>query len=376
MNDKNNPKITIEGYDDKGYYVQAANFLPEITVVGSKYRNRSEIPLQITYVQGFPEATNTKRDYNPEAGYLERVYPEFELLTGLRGFNLLPNKSEKLGRFLVNEKINAPEINYLPNKIKLKTNPSSSLEYYDIDYNIQKQANNLINNAKQFYQSQNYRERLNKAYLATKDRRFENNFIPSQMVGTLDGNLSILIDNQMEDLGLTSWNKFLNKPIIKINKKAHGNIGSFIDETLNHEIAHASGKGTIGKFIANDYNKQIINLKSPQDIAKNFNIQDFDTLTKYMNHEVYPTKIEEIRSRAYSILHNIKRFNKSIDDYLESPIAKYDDQLQELLGIMNPEDVKHFLKNFLSMSSITYTGLQTNSNKQGGILGINNIIGV
>lgn len=79
-----NPRITAEGYDDKGYYVRAMNSLPEITVVGSKRRQQSERPIQYSYVQGYPEASVMTTDYNVGAGALERVYPEFEILTGTK----------------------------------------------------------------------------------------------------------------------------------------------------------------------------------------------------------------------------------------------------------------------------------------------------
>ena len=79
-----NPRITAEGYDDKGYYAQAMNPLPEVTVVGSKTRSRSERPIQLTYVIGLPGTATWTTDYNPGAGALEIVSPEFEILTGAK----------------------------------------------------------------------------------------------------------------------------------------------------------------------------------------------------------------------------------------------------------------------------------------------------
>lgn len=87
------PRITAEGYDDKGYYARAMNPMPEITVVGSKTRARSERPMQFTYVNGYPEATTWTTDYNPGAGALEIVNPEFDLLTGVRSLPKLAFKS-------------------------------------------------------------------------------------------------------------------------------------------------------------------------------------------------------------------------------------------------------------------------------------------
>ena len=100
------PRITAEGYDDKGYYAQAMNSLPEVTVVGSKTRARSELPMQFTYVNGYPETTSITTDYNVGAGALERVYPEFEILTGAK---LLSNSL--LSNPLTNElKFNNPPL--------------------------------------------------------------------------------------------------------------------------------------------------------------------------------------------------------------------------------------------------------------------------
>ena len=100
------PRITAEGYDDKGYYAQAMNSLPEVTVVGSKTRARSELPMQFTYVNGYPEATTITTDYNVGAGALEGVYPEFEILTGAK---LLSNSL--LSNSLTNElKFNNPPL--------------------------------------------------------------------------------------------------------------------------------------------------------------------------------------------------------------------------------------------------------------------------
>ena len=129
------PRITAEGYDDKGYYAQAMNPLPEVTVVGSKTRSRSEIPIQFTYVNGYPEATAVTTDYNVAAGALERVYPEFDLLLGARAIKMLPTKAEKLGRFLANERIGQPVTpplspatsTYVPNKNHAKT----SLKFFE-----------------------------------------------------------------------------------------------------------------------------------------------------------------------------------------------------------------------------------------------------
>ena len=100
------PRITAEGYDDKGYVAIATNSMPEITVIGSKIRSRSERPIQYTYVNGYPEATTITTDYNVGAGALERVYPEFEILTGAK---LLSNSL--LSNSLTNElKFNNPPL--------------------------------------------------------------------------------------------------------------------------------------------------------------------------------------------------------------------------------------------------------------------------
>lgn len=100
------PRITAEGYDDKGHYVQAMNPLPEVTVVGSKTRTRSERPIQFTYVNGYPEASTITTDYNVGAGALEIVSPEFEILTGAK---LLSNSL--LSNSLTNElKFNNPPL--------------------------------------------------------------------------------------------------------------------------------------------------------------------------------------------------------------------------------------------------------------------------
>lgn len=79
-----NPNITGEGYDDKGYYAQAMNQLPEIQVYGNKNIDKSEISRTHTDVPYY----NYRFDninIQPGRGALEIVSPEFDLISGVRG---------------------------------------------------------------------------------------------------------------------------------------------------------------------------------------------------------------------------------------------------------------------------------------------------
>ena len=78
-----NPKITAEGYDDKGYYVQAMNPMPEVVVYGP-YNKHSEIQRGYTIVKDFPEATYNWSKTTSGNGALELIHPEFEILTGAK----------------------------------------------------------------------------------------------------------------------------------------------------------------------------------------------------------------------------------------------------------------------------------------------------
>lgn len=65
---------------------------------------------------------------------------------------------------------------------------------------------------------------------------------------------------------------------------------------------------------------------------------------------------QEKRARAYSVLQQIKNKGVSIDDFVDSYtnngkiVKKAPDQLKQLGYVLSPENIKKYLKNFLSIS--------------------------
>ena len=361
--------------------------LPQVTVTGNKNAGK-RLPMQVpkgSYdrFKTLGEIGKTVGGFIPVAGEMIDTY---DLVTDIKnkdwtntairvGGYLMPNILEKglsFGKNIYNAyKISKRIDNVTSGLVKNKQHHLPSYTLYQeptrllmqsvYDDELNKFAKASVDDIKKFYWSDDYRKRLDNAYRITGDKRFDNNFIPSQMVSTLD-NVLVTADNEMESLGITGWDKISNRPTIRINKDIHYKNGYSIRETMDHEVAHASGKGTVSKIRVNDFNKSIINLKPATEIASEFNVQNFDELTKYMNHEMYDTDVEELRSRAYSVLQNAKWLGKEIDDYVDDAPMK-DDQLEDLLRVMPKESVKHFIKNFLSGAGIVYTGANTFKNK-------------
>lgn len=74
---------------------------------------------------------------------------------------------------------------------------------------------------------------------------------------------------------------------------------------------------------------------------------------------------QEKRARAYSVLQQIKNKGVSIDDFVDSytnngKIAKYaPEQLREIGEILTPDNIKKYLRNFLSIGApIEIVGLK------------------
>ena len=361
--------------------------LPEVTITGNKNAGK-RLPMQVpegSYerFKTLGEISKTVGGFLPVAGEMIDTY---DLATDIKnkdwtntairvGGYLMPNVLEKglsfgkniYNAYKISKRIDNATSGLVKNKhphlpsYTLYQDPTRLLMQSVYDDELNKFAKASVNDIKKFYWSDDYRKRLDNAYRITGDKRFDNNFIPSQMVSTLD-NVLVTADNEMKSLGITGWDKISNRPTIRINKDIHHKNGYSIRETMDHEVAHASGKGTTSKIHANDFNKSIINLKPATEIASEFNVQNFDELVKYMNHEMYDTDVEELRSRAYSVLQNAKWLGKEIDDYVDN-IPMKDDQLEDLLRVMPKESVKHFIKNFLSGAGIVYTGANTFKNK-------------
>lgn len=136
-----------------------------------------------------------------------------------------------------------------------------------------------------------------------------------------------------------------------------------IRETLDHEISHwATGnaevndvdnvllpsfifkKGTKNIGDVMRYNESIV----PNIPYKNSVLSDIDSY-------YYLTDPQEKRARAYSVLQQIKNEGMSIDDFIDSYtsngkiIKKASHQLRQLGYIMTPDNIKKYLRNFLSV---------------------------
>lgn len=235
-----------------------------------------------------------------------------------------------------------------------------------------------------FINSKDYQSRLRKAGL--EDHWSYMKKLTKQRIkdGHFPGIVKNVIDNNPNILGQSDVNKYLSKekfPYIKSNP----NYGIILKENLypediftviNHEVAHfATGNRNINgaidvtSFLPNwrklnaesigdimKYNENIVPNISWEEKLKSFpKTTPIDDITKAEENYSYLTIPQEKRARAYSILQQAKEKNMSTDDFVDAytrngKIVPYaPDELQDMGSILTLDNLKKYLRNFLSV---------------------------
>lgn len=138
---------------------------------------------------------------------------------------------------------------------------------------------------------------------------------------------------------------------------------SEIQETLDHEIAHWAtgnagiydeGNMIIPPFIFRKGTKNIGDImRYNESIVPNI---PYKNSVLKIDDYYYLITPQEKRARAYSVLQQIKNKGVSIDDFVDSYtnngkiVKKAPDQLKQLGYVLSPENIKKYIKNFLSIS--------------------------
>lgn len=235
-----------------------------------------------------------------------------------------------------------------------------------INYRTVEAINNASQRLQSIYNSPEYYENLQRAYQKTGDKSFANSYIPSSLTNNLKAGIEITSDKNFNMYGETLFNSTSKRPVISVKT---GLSQKDLDETALHEVAHASLKGgnasKVWTMNIEPYLKSVIELRKPKEIVKNFGLGDFDfkRLGNLMNFKEYATDINEIRSRMFSLIDQSKRsgmrFNDFIDKHSFSNVPSYShgklnapQELEDLLKIMTPEEIKKLSKYILGVSLI------------------------
>lgn len=236
-----------------------------------------------------------------------------------------------------------------------------------------------------FINSEDYQQRLQRAGL--EDHWNYMKKLTKQRIknGHFPGIVKKIVNNNPNILGLSDVNIRLPKkefPYIKSNP----NYGITLKEdlypediftTINHEVAHfATGNRNIDgaidvtSFLPNwrklnaesigdimKYNESIVPNISWEEKLKSFpKTTSIDYITKAEERYRYLTIPQEKRARAYSILQQAKKKNMSTDAFVDAytedgeivPYAPY--ELQDMGSILTLDNLKKYLRNFLSVS--------------------------
>lgn len=277
----------------------------------------------------------------------------------------------KAGNNWARAKILSKEINNLIPKPSIKHNPSiywtnNTPKEDAINYKTAEAINNASQRLQNIYNSPEYYENLQRAYQKTNNKRFINSYIPNTLSENLKMGVEITPDKNFSYYGETFFDKVNRRPIISLRK---GLSQKDLVETALHEVAHASLKGgNASKVWIQDiqpYLESVIQLRKPIELAKNFRLNDFDFegLRDLMNFKNYATDINEVRSRMFSLIDQSKRskmkFNDFIDKHSYTNIPSYSygkpdapQELDDLLKIMTPDEIKRLSKYILGVSLI------------------------
>lgn len=214
-----------------------------------------------------------------------------------------------------------------------------------------------------FINSNDYAERLKRAGLeAHRDYMID---LTKQQIGNINyfpGSVATTIEHEPDIFGVSysvSGPSPYNKVVVK-----KGLSPDDFKSTLNHEIAHYATNGAdvsntepIGDIMR--YNENIVPNIEWDDILKTYDpkttsLADInDAYKKYL----YLTDPQEKRARAYSILQQAKDEGLSTDAFVDSYTknGKISEdtpyQLRQMGKILTIENLKKYLKNFLSTSA-------------------------
>lgn len=238
-----------------------------------------------------------------------------------------------------------------------------------INYRTAESINSASQRLQNIYNSPEYYENLQRAYQKTGNKSFANSYIPNSLIDNLKAGIEITPDKNFNMYGETLFNLTSRRPIISIRARLPQ---KDLNETALHEVAHASLKGgnasKVWTMNIEPYLRSIIELRKPKEIVKNFGLGDFDfkRLGNLMNFKEYATDVNEIRSRMFSLIDQSKRsgmrFNDFIDKHSFSNVPSYSygklnapQELEDLLKIMTPEEIKKLSKYILGVSLIPKT---------------------
>ena len=239
-----------------------------------------------------------------------------------------------------------------------------------------------------FINSEDYQSRLQRAGL--KDHWSYMKKLTKQRIkdGHFPGIVKKIIDNDPYILGQSDVREFISLPkeIISTYTLPNPNYGIILKEklypediftTINHELAHfATGNRNIDgaidvtSFLPNwrklnaesigdimKYNENIVPNISWEEKLKQFpKTTSIDKITEEEERYRYLIDPQEKRARAYSLLQQAKEKNMSTDDFVDAytrngKIAPYaPDELQDMANILTLDNLKKYLRNFLSVS--------------------------
>ena len=218
-----------------------------------------------------------------------------------------------------------------------------------------------------FINSEDYQSRLQRAGL--KDHwSYMKNLTDREVNRSyyFPGYVEKVIDNNPRIQGQSN-------PFIGITLK-EGLKSTNIFPTLNHEISHWATKGVGTNRLMNwfssslfkenvvpvgdimRYNEGIVPNKSWRKVAEQ--IKQGDKVVQNKKEYGYLTESQEKRARAYSILQQARDSGMSIDEFIDfyttdkGNIAKYAPvQLRQMGAILTTENLKKYLRNFLSIAT-------------------------
>lgn len=226
-----------------------------------------------------------------------------------------------------------------------------------------------------FINSEDYQQRLQRAGLEDHWNYMKN--LTDERVNRKDyfpGTIKEIVNNDPRNNGMALPYDGI---VLKSNLK-----NTVISPVLNHEVSHWAtrniGTNRIMNWIGSQaygedvtpigdimrYNEGIVHNISWRKVKKQ--IGQPGSIIKNKGDYKYLTQSQEKRARAYSIYQQVKDSGKSIDDFIDyyttdnNKIATYaPEQLREIGEILTPNNIKKYLKDFLSIGTpISIVGLK------------------
>ena len=226
-----------------------------------------------------------------------------------------------------------------------------------------------------FINSEDYQQRLQRAGLEDHWNYMKN--LTDERVNRKDyfpGTIKEIVNNDPRNNGMALPYDGI---VLKSNLK-----NTVISPVLNHEVSHWAtrniGTNRIMNWIGSQaygedvtpigdimrYNEGIVHNISWRKVKKQ--IGQPGSIIKNKRDYKYLTQSQEKRARAYSIYQQVRDSGKSIDDFIDyyttdnNKIATYaPEQLREIGEILTPNNIKKYLKDFLSIGTpISIVGLK------------------